>query len=98
MDKPQLMRLTIRVYKLGVLQSVEHVDVTGDAAEDVLPNLAEKHAKSLVETPGHIEIEFVDEPDVTKRFFRIGTDPNYMVKPRKIGELDDALKKWEGLQ
>lgn len=31
-----------------------------------------------------IEIEFLDEPDVNQRFFRMGTDPTLMVLPQRI--------------
>ena len=87
------MRLAIRTYKRGVLQTIERIEVSPDDFANVMENLADKHAEAMIETPGHVEIEFLDEPNVNERFFRIGTDSSRMVKPV---DLDDALKKWGG--
>jgi hypothetical protein len=50
---------------------------------DFVPQLAARHAATLMvgNKPHTIEFEFLDEPDVTKRFVRFGTDPRRMVAP-----------------
>lgn len=96
-----MIRLAIRTYKRGVLQTVERIEVSMEDMQNVLTDLASKHAEAMIETPGHVEIEFLDEPNVNERFFRIGTDFSCMVKPVELdlsdkAGLDDALKKWGG--
>jgi hypothetical protein len=53
--------------------------------DEIIPMLAREHAEAMA--CGHlgmIEIEFLDEPDVNERYFRIGVDPGGMVKPIDI--------------
>lgn len=77
--------LAVRVFVNGVLQSTERVTVRDDEIDRVIGGLAEKHAKELMLFERHmVEIEFLDEPDVTQRFFRFGTDPSGMVLPLPV--------------
>jgi hypothetical protein len=79
------IRLAIRGYAGKVLKFEELCSVSDRELEAVLPALAEKHAKQLVEHELHmIEIEFLDEPDINERFFRFGTDPSGMVIPIQV--------------
>ena len=73
--------LAIRVYVDGALESEKQLSATPAELEELLPKLAEEHARLAAERPTMIEIEFLDEPDVNQRFFRMGTDPRYMVMP-----------------
>ena len=77
------MRLSIRVFVNGRLKSEEQITVdaeTGGWASE----LVEKHQAIMAGEPGMVEIEFLDEPDVMQRFFRIGTDRSGMVAPLRI--------------
>ena len=78
------MRLIFRVFVNGVKRFEEQVEGPDDAVEDLLPQLAARHVGMLQEEPGWIEVEFLDEPDRTARFFRIGTDPSGMVLPVEL--------------
>jgi hypothetical protein len=41
-----------------------------------------KHVERIVAQPNHmIEVEYLDEPDPLKRFFRLGSDPRGMIDP-----------------
>lgn len=75
----------VRVYVDGVLHSEEPVGATERGLSALLPSLAEKHARLCALRPTMIEIEFLDEPDVNQRFFRIGTDARGMVRPMQVG-------------
>ena len=79
-----MTRLMIRTYINGTLQSAERVDIADDEPESRIPQLAEEHARRLAHQPGMIEFEFLDEPNLNERFFRIGTDPSLMVMPHRI--------------
>ena len=85
------MRIAIRGYqgKHCVLQ--ELLEITESELEELLPNLAENHARMLTESPHMIEIEFLDEPNPLERFFRFGTDPTGMVQPIAV-HLDEEEK------
>ena len=76
--------LAIRVFVAGVLESEEKVHASEKALHDLLPRLAEKHRLICQGRPYMIEIEFLDEPELEHRFFRIGTDPTLMVMPVRI--------------
>jgi len=76
------MRLAIRGWKNGVLVFEEFTEA--DEPDDLLP-LAEKHARNLMDGPHMLEIEFLDDPDLRGRFFRMGTDPAGMVNPIAVG-------------
>ena len=79
------MRLAIRGYADGRRLFEDRVEIPADGLEDLLPDLAEKHAKAMAEHELHmIEIEFLDEPDPNERFFRFGTDPSGMILPVKV--------------
>ena len=77
-------RIAIRVWKNRVLISEESRVVQDNEIEQLMPQLAEQHGNMLADRPGLIEIEFLDEPDLHQRFFRIGTDPRGMVQPLRI--------------
>ena len=79
----RMIRLAIRGFVSGEVQFEEQLTLFHDQAiEDVIPDLAKRHAVALIDHELHmIEIEFLDEPDQNERFFRLGTDPSGMVIP-----------------
>ena len=80
-----MIRLAIRGYAAGKIQFEDRVELDERGMEQLLPGLAEKHARAMAEHELHmIEIEFLDEADPLARFFRIGTDPSGMVLPLRI--------------
>jgi hypothetical protein len=81
-----MIRLAIRGYVAGVLLFGDQVEVADEPALDqLLPTLAAEHAAMMAEHRLHmIEIEFVDEPDPLKRFFRFGSDPSMMRDARRV--------------
>lgn len=82
---PKKIRLCFRGWKTGASKCAfqERVSVSEDELETLLPKLAERHIEMLAKG-GTVEIEFLDEPDEMKRFFRIGSDPSRMVRPIPI--------------
>ena len=81
-----MIRIAIRGYIRGVKQFEERVDAL--ESRDEFARLAETHARRLLALPGGdehlIEIEFLDEPHLSERFFRFGTDPAMMVRPIEV--------------
>jgi hypothetical protein len=81
--KESMTRLAIRGYIRGVKQFEERIYCPDDAQG--LDKIAEEHARRLLALPGGdrhmIEIEFLDDPDPSQRFFRFGTDQTGMVAP-----------------
>lgn len=88
------MRLIIRGYAYEIRRRRGHkefvafkrfeepLDVNALTLDEILPELAERHAASLVNDPLHmIEIEFPDEPDENQRFVRFGSSPVGMAMP-----------------
>jgi len=93
------VRLAIRVFVGGVKQSEERLDAKPEQLDELLPQLAEKHANMMAIQPGMVEIEFLDEPDVNTRFFRMGTDRSGMVDPMAVDlsrPAEQFLSKWRG--
>lgn len=83
------VRLAIRGFAGRVLQWEERIEIPEAELDELLPTLAKKHAEALAGHALHmIEIEFLDEPNVNERFFRLGSDPRGMVKPIAV-DLDD---------
>jgi hypothetical protein len=81
----EIIRVAVRGFVGRVRQFEDVIEVTGDALDEVLPALAEKHGAALASHALHmIEIEFLDEPDINARFFRFGTDPAGMVMPLRL--------------
>jgi hypothetical protein len=78
------MRLVIRGYRDGVLRFEETATVGEDTIDTVIPEMVARHAAILGDGPSMIELEFPDVPDVTQRFFRLGTDPSLMKDPVEI--------------
>lgn len=79
------IRLAIRGYADGRRLFEDRVEIPEDGLEDLLPGLAEKHAKAMAAHERHIiEIEFLDEPDPMQRFFRFGTDLSGMILPLEM--------------
>lgn len=92
------VRLVVRLYLGGVLQHKELLEIEGSALDQLLPRLAGKHAHMMALQPGMVELEFLDEPDLDKRFFRIGTDPSGMKEPMAV-DLSKPIdiSKWGGI-
>ncbi len=79
---PMICNLAIRGYANGKVVFEETREISMLHLNEVLPELAEKHAAALASHELQmIELEFLDDPDVNKRFFRFGTDPSGMVCP-----------------
>lgn len=79
------VRVAIRGFADDKLKFEDRIDLSEADIENLLPALAEKHAKALAEHELHmIEIEFLDEPDPLARYFRFGTDSGGMVAPMAI--------------
>lgn len=72
------MRVAIRGYA-GRRKIFEEVIEVGEAD---IGEIGEKHLRKLLPYARHmIEIEFLEESDPLRRFFRFGTDPGLMVMP-----------------
>lgn len=79
------LRIAIRGYAGKRLVFEDHADIPNEKLEDLLPDLAEKHAHAMAAHELHmIEIEFLDEANQNERFFRFGTDPAGMVMPMRV--------------
>jgi uncharacterized protein YfcZ (UPF0381/DUF406 family) len=77
-------RVAIRGWRDGVLEFEESVSAADGELEQMLPVLAQRHARDLMADPHMIEIEFLDEADQLQRFFRFGTDPRGMARPLRV--------------
>ena len=78
------MRLTIRVFLNGQLDSEETLQGTEEALLQTMPAKADRHIKLAASNLVMVEFEFLDEPDEQQRFFRVGNDPSRMVRPMEI--------------
>lgn len=86
------MRVNVRFFLGGVLQSQDLLDLTPEDFDKVIPDMAERHASRMLDRPGMVEFEFLDEPDVNLRFVRIGTDKRGMVHPVDLNDV--VLRKF----
>jgi hypothetical protein len=78
-------RLVIRGFAGKVKRFEDRIDVPVHELDQIIPELATKHAEALAAHELHmIEIEFLDEPNPEERFFRFGTDPRGMVAPIRV--------------
>jgi hypothetical protein len=82
------INLRIRVYVGKEVRFDEQITAPADEMDRILPQLAEKHATALADTPHMVEIEFLDEPDPNQRFARFGTDSTLMLKPTAVEPQD----------
>jgi hypothetical protein len=72
------VKVAVRGYAGKQLVFQEFFDVDWDNVAD----MASRHVLMMTQYPNHlIEIEFLEEPDPSQRFFRFGTDPAGMVMP-----------------
>jgi len=98
------VRLVFRGWAGDQIKFAEKAEVAVNTLAQVLPMLAERHAKALSSHAlSMIEIEFVDEPDASQRFFRFGPDPSGMVCPIEVNLQDqaareEALERWGKVQ
>ncbi len=87
--------IAVRGFISGVLQFEDMIDA--DTTD--LEALAERHALAILSLPGGekhmIEVEFLEEPDETQRFFRFGTDPGGMVLPMAVNIDEDRASGQE---
>ena len=69
---PDSVRLTVRGFLGRTLKFEQHIDTKIEKLDQLLPSLALEHATAMGEgTLDMIEIEFLDEPDINERFFRL---------------------------
>lgn len=82
-----MIRIAVRGYTAGskIFEELREID-DGEDDEKVWTAMADDHMRRLggPETPFMIEIEFLDEPNVNHRFFRVGTDPSRMQNPMAV--------------
>jgi hypothetical protein len=80
-----MIRLAIRGYAAGEKQFEDLLVLDDEQLETHLSTVAENHAEALGSHALHmIEIEFLDEPNPLQRFFRFGSDPRLMRRPRLV--------------
>lgn len=80
-----MIRLVVRGFADGKELFKDRVSLEEAELEDVVPELAQKHAAAMAAKRLHmIEIEFLDEPNPEERFFRFGTDSRGMVIPVQV--------------
>lgn len=80
-----IVRVAIRGFVGKDVLFEDRADIDSDDLDALLPALALKHGQLLSQHRLHmIEIEFLDEPNLNQRYFRIGTDANGMVLPMRI--------------
>ena len=65
-----ILRLTVRVYVRGKLESEETIAATEESVEQ----LAVKHTDLALQHRSMVEVEFLDEPDANERFLWIGAN------------------------
>jgi hypothetical protein len=84
MKEGELMKLAVRGYKDSVQVFEDRIDIDlGDKSE--MTRLVREHIMAVADHENHmLEIEFLDEPDPLKRFYRFGTDPSLMVDPIRV--------------
>ena len=76
-----IIRLRVRGYGTGRLIFDEKID----GEESDLERIAVQQINRLLCYRKHmVEVEFLDEPDLQQRFFRVGTDKSRMVQPIEI--------------
>jgi hypothetical protein len=74
-----MARFAVRGFADGEKVFEESMEVNHGAE---LCELMRKHVERIVAQPNHmIEVEYLDEPDPLKRFFRLGSDPRGMINP-----------------
>jgi hypothetical protein len=79
------MNLAIRGFLKGVRVWERTLTLKEQQLQAVLPALARDHAEAMAAGKlSMIEIEFLDEPNINERFFRLGTDPFGMVIPIEV--------------
>lgn len=79
------VNLNIRGYCGPKVVFMEPTTLSDQDLDTVLPSLAEEHCAAMASGElTMIEIEFMDEPDINQRFFRMGTEPDGMVTPIRL--------------
>ena len=79
------MRVAVRGYGDGRLLFEEIVEELETDETADFRAIAQKHVDRVAEYKRHmIELEFLDDAPDPNRFFRFGTDPRGMVKPKRI--------------
>ena len=80
-----IIRTRIRSYAGAQLISQEYQQIDSANIDKAACKMIEKHSAMLLRYPQFlIEVEFLDEPDVNQRFFRIGNSPVGMIDPRRL--------------
>jgi hypothetical protein len=79
------MNMVFRGFRSGVLLFEQHASLDAPDLDDLVPKLAAEHLAFLAgPEPWMIEIEFLDEPYLGERFFRIGADGTLMREPVRL--------------
>jgi len=93
------VRLAIRGFVGKTMKFEDLVELDEEKLDSVLVQLGEKHARAMAAHELHmIEIEFLDEPDVSQRFFRFGSDPSAMKNPIAVetGDFENVARNLWG--
>ncbi|HMF74294.1 MAG TPA: hypothetical protein VK604_01400 [Bryobacteraceae bacterium] len=74
------IRMMVRLYIAGELDSEDSLEVEPEALESVIPAIASRQARRVAGRRFMVEFEFPDMPEAD-RFLRFGTDKSLMVQP-----------------
>lgn len=91
------MNVTIRVFINGELRRQDTCKFAAEGPDESFVRMAANHMALIggPNVPHMIEFEFLDEPNINRRFLRFGTDPSLMAKPELV-QPEDILLRWGG--
>jgi hypothetical protein len=78
-----IVRLALRAWSEDKLVFEEKVGVP-EAELDLVMRRQMEHLASILGGQHMIEVEFLDEPNPNRRYFRFGTDPGGMTMPIEL--------------
>lgn len=85
MSSPDPLRQIFRGYLGHRVVFEKHVAIPAADFDQTIKAIAATHCRGMaVGRLDMIEIEFVDEPDISQKFLRLGLNPNGMVRPIAI--------------
>lgn len=80
--------IAVRLWVENALAAEDILEIS-DRDTALIDALLAKYLALAGEQPHMVELEFLDECDPLQRYFRIGTDPQRVVRPQTIREMSD---------